>query len=333
MQTLTSLTLSLLDKGLCPDYLIRQGIRHLLRKRLREISVGDAATVATRKSEFIQDMARSAIALRPEKANAQHYELPTGFFQHVLGPHLKYSSAFWPPGVDSLEDAERAGLRETCSHAQIQDGQSILELGCGWGSLSLWMAKHYPRSLITTMSNSSSQREYVERQAEKRGLRNLRVLTCDMNEFDYKPDTFDRVISVEMFEHMRNWQLLMGRIYRWLKPQGRFFLHIFVHRHLPYFFEVRDASDWMSQHFFTGGMMPSDDLPLQMQTFTFLQQWQWDGIHYEKTANAWLTRMDAQQEALWPLFEQAYGMAHAGIWWMRWRVSTGQGVVGQSLSL
>jgi cyclopropane-fatty-acyl-phospholipid synthase len=206
-------------------------------------------------------------------------------------------------------------------HADLRDGQSILELGCGWGSLTLWMAAHYPQSHITAVSNSHSQKAYIESQACERGLHNIRVLTRDMNEFDIQPGQFDRVVSVEMFEHMRNWQHLFGRVHQWLKTDGRFFLHIFVHRNVPYAFEVRDASDWMSEHFFSGGMMPSDDLPLVIQSpLRLVQRWRWDGTHYEKTANAWLARMDAQREVLWPLFVQTYGSSNAQNWWMRWRV-------------
>jgi cyclopropane-fatty-acyl-phospholipid synthase len=270
---------------------------------------------------FIDAMAHSTIALHPEKANAQHYEIPTEFFQRVLGPHLKYSSAFWPAGLESLAEAEEASLRETIVHADLRDGQSILELGCGWGSLTLWMAAHYPQSHITAVSNSRSQKAFIESRASERGLRNIRVLTCDMNEFNIEPGQFDRVVSVEMFEHMRNWQHLFGRVHQWLKTDGKFFMHIFVHRTIPYAFEVRDASDWMSEHFFSGGMMPSDDLPLVIQgPLRLVHRWRWDGTHYEKTANAWLASMDAQREVLWPLFVQTYGASDAQSWWMRWRV-------------
>jgi cyclopropane-fatty-acyl-phospholipid synthase len=321
MSLITRLALSLTDRGVIPDGLIRHGIRHFVRQRLQEISCKDGQDLALRKGTFIDAMARSTIAHHPEKANSQHYEIPTEFFQRVLGPHLKYSSAFWPQGVEVLAEAEEIGLRETGVHADLRDGQSILELGCGWGSLTLWMAAHYPQSHITAVSNSHSQKAYIESQACERGLHNIRVLTRDMNEFDIQPGQFDRVVSVEMFEHMRNWQHLFGRVHQWLKTDGRFFLHIFVHRNVPYAFEVRDASDWMSEHFFSGGMMPSDDLPLVIQSpLRLVQRWRWDGTHYEKTANAWLARMDAQREVLWPLFVQTYGSSNAQNWWMRWRV-------------
>jgi cyclopropane-fatty-acyl-phospholipid synthase len=321
MSLITNFALSLTDRGLVPDSVIRCGIRELLSRRLQEISGGGQKSMDSKKSTFIEHMAGSAIALSPEKANAQHYELPASFFQKVLGPHLKYSSAYWLPEVKTLAEAERVSLRKTCVHADLHDGQSVLELGCGWGSLSLWIATHYPNSLITAVSNSRSQKDFIENEARNRGLLNLRVLTQDMNLFAAPPGLYDRVVTVEMFEHMRNWQELFGQVHRWLKADGRFFMHIFVHRAVPYAFEVRDVSDWMSQHFFTGGMMPSDDLPLQIQhSLSLVHQWRWDGTHYEKTANAWLTRMDSQREDLWPLFEHTYGATHAATWWMRWRV-------------
>jgi len=320
MSLVASLAISLTDRGVWPDPVIRYGIRHLLRQRLQDISGEDGRASEGLKSRFIEQMAGSAIAVHPDQANAQHYEVPAAFFQRVLGPYMKYSSAYWPPEVSTLAEAEEVSLGQTCAHASLRDGQSVLELGCGWGSLSLWMAEHFPHSTITAVSNSRSQKAYIDSLARERRLDNLQVVTCDMNEFDVAPGSYDRVVSVEMFEHMRNWQRLFEQIHRWLTPDGLFFLHIFVHRTMPYAFEVHDSGDWMSRYFFTGGMMPSDDLPVRVQdTFSLMHQWRWPGTHYEKTANAWLDRMDARREALWPLFEQTYGI-HARTWWMRWRV-------------
>jgi len=223
--------------------------------------------------------------------------------------------------VANMADAETAALDETCSHAQLDDGQAILELGCGWGSLTLWMATNFPNSQITAVSNSHSQRKHIETQAEKANLKNINVLTCDMNEFDIDKNRFDRVVSVEMFEHMRNWPELYRRIAAWLKPGGRFFKHIFVHRTATYAFEDNGPGDWMSRYFFTGGMMPSDDLPLAFQNdLRFVQRWRWDGTHYEKTANAWLTKMDNHEQALMPEFRKIYGDENAKTWWTRWRL-------------
>ena len=196
----------------------------------------------------------------------------------------------------------------------------ILELGCGWGSLTLSIAEQYPRSRITAVSNSSSQREFILQQAQARQLENIDVVTCDMNDF-HAEQTFHRVVSVEMFEHMRNYRLLFERINGWLKPNGRFFMHIFCHRDVPYLFEDRDASDWMSRHFFSGGMMPSRDLPLFFQEHLSIEeQWQWSGLHYEKTANAWLEKMDRNRTSVWPILEQTYGEQATQQWWMRWRM-------------
>ena len=321
MNNVSKLAFELTEQGKVPDIVIRRGIRHLLKQRLKEIKANDTQAMAAEFSQFVQDMQVAPVALAPEKTNEQHYEVPSAFFQRTLGPQLKYSCAYWPHGVTQLADAELAALTETCTNAQLQDGQRILELGCGWGSLTLWMANHYPNSHITAVSNSQTQRAFIEQQAVARGLTNLHVITCDMIEFTTDSATFDRVVSIEMFEHMRNWPQLYRRIAGWLKPGGRFFKHIFVHRATPYLFEDNGPSDWMSRHFFSGGMMPSDDLPLVFQQdLTLVQRWRWDGTHYAKTANAWLDNMDNNYTELWPLFAQTYGVTNAQAWWNRWRI-------------
>lgn len=322
IQHITSLLLNLAERGLGPDRAIRRGIRHLLKQRLSEIRPGDAQAAARHEAQFIEQMRRGPVALVPEKANDQHYEVPVEFFRQVLGAHLKYSSAFWPSNATTLDQAEAAALRESCLHASLMNGQTILELGCGWGSLTLWMAEHYPDSHITAVSNSPSQRAYIEAQARARGLQSqIRVMTCDMNTFEVDPGGFDRVVSVEMFEHMRNWPDLFARVRRWLKPGGQFFMHVFVHRSTAYLFEDRGPADWMSRQFFTGGMMPSDGLPLVCQDhLSCVDRWRWDGSHYEKTANAWLANMDGARETLWPVIERVYGKAGARVWWGRWRL-------------
>jgi cyclopropane-fatty-acyl-phospholipid synthase len=268
---------------------------------------------------FVDMMNSSPIAPLPEKANEQHYELPPEFFVDVLGEHRKYSSCYWTPGENSLDNAEADALRITCERAGLMDGQKILELGCGWGSLSLWMARHYPAAEITAVSNSGSQRRYIEAQAIQQGLANLQVITADMNDFDTDA-RFERVVSLEMFEHMRNYRRLFRRVHDWLAPGGRFFMHIFVHRLVPYEFVVRDDSDWMSQYFFSGGIMPSDALPLRFQDdLRLINQWRWDGRHYARTLNTWLERMDARRQQLMPILQSVYGDA-ADIWWVRWRL-------------
>ncbi|XAH21472.1 class I SAM-dependent methyltransferase [Xylophilus sp. GW821-FHT01B05] len=307
------------ERGLVPDRLVRIGIRRLLQQRLAELQDDDAEASAVLKQVFVEGMQAASLAPLPEKANEQHYEVPAAFFGEVLGQHRKYSSCHWPVGVETLADAEAAALAATCERAGLVDGQAVLELGCGWGSLTLWMAEHYPHSRITALSNSNSQRAYIEAEAQRRGLVNVRVLTRDMNEFD-TTDRFDRVVSVEMFEHLRNWPQAFANVARWLQPGGRFFMHVFAHRGAPYPFVERDASDWMSRHFFSGGMMPSDDLALRCQDdLRLLQQWRWDGTHYQRTSEAWLRNMEQRRAALMPLFRQTYGQ-DADRWWVRWRL-------------
>jgi cyclopropane-fatty-acyl-phospholipid synthase len=315
----------LLESGIVPDAFIRAAIRRMLRERLREEDRGSDAANRARLLAFVDEMKRSPIALRTDSANAQHYEVPAAFFQCVLGPRLKYSSALFPEGSDSLAAAEEAMLRLTCERAQIADGQNILELGCGWGSLTLWMAEHFPNSAITAVSNSASQRAFIESQAAQRGLRNVRIVTADMNEFDassladFRP--FDRVVSVEMFEHMRNWDALLERVSGWLAPDGKLFIHIFTHARFAYPYEVRDAGDWMAQHFFTGGMMPSDDLLGHFDRhLRIARHWKVNGTHYAKTSEAWLANMDANRQKLLPLFAKTYGASDAKKWWTRWRI-------------
>jgi cyclopropane-fatty-acyl-phospholipid synthase len=321
----TNLAINWSERGLVPDYAIRAGIRRLVESRLREIRADDCEAGAAAETRFIEHMNSAPIAPVPELANQQHYEVPAEFFKHCLGTHRKYSSCYWAPDTRTLDEAEVLALWLTCEHATLENGQQILELGCGWGSLTLWMAQHYPASNIIAVSNSNSQREYIMQQAEIRSLFNVRVITCDMNQFrpaDFGIDhAFDRIVSVEMFEHMRNYRTLYEQIYDWLAPGGRFFKHIFVHRLTPYAFEVADDDDWMSQFFFSGGIMPSDDLPLRFQEKLKLRQlWRWDGTHYEKTANAWLANMDAATEQIRPILENTYGAENAEMWRNRWRI-------------
>ncbi len=316
----TATALHWAEQGRLPDPLLRLGIRRLLRERLAELADDDPEAVAARTASFVAALDGAPIAPLPELANAQHYEVPAAFFQAVLGRHRKYSACLWQSAVQSLDQAEAAALAQTCERAGLQNGQQVLELGCGWGSLSLWMAEQYPGSWITALSNSQSQRAHIEARARARGLHNLRVLTVDMNDFDTAVD-YDRVVSVEMFEHLRNWPAAFQRVSRWLAPDGRFFMHVFTHRGAPYAFDVRDESDWMSRHFFSGGMMPSDDLALRCQDhLRVLQHWRWSGTHYQRTAAAWLSNMDAARDTLMPLLAETYGAGQADLWWHRWRL-------------
>ena len=315
-----SLALSWVEQGYVPDAVVRSGIRRLCERRLRDIEAHDAQAAARRTEAFVAAMQAAPIALVPELANAQHYEVPAEFFARVLGPQRKYSSAWWPEGVADLGAAEQAALEATCERAGLADGQQVLELGCGWGSLTLFMAARYPASRIVAVSNSRSQRAYIEAEARRRGLANVRVLTEDMNVFHPRME-FDRVVSVEMFEHLRNWPAMFERVASWLRPDGHFFMHVFCHRAVPYAFTDEGPSDWMSRNFFSGGMMPSDELAARFQRdLRLAARWRWDGTHYERTANAWLANMDASRAALWPLVEQAYGAGDARLWWTRWRI-------------
>ncbi len=311
---------NLLARGLLPDWLIRQGIRRLLRERLRDEGRGSPAERARARRAFIEQLESSPIAIDTGAANEQHYQVPTAFFQLCLGRRLKYSSGLWPEAVATLDAAEEAMLRLTCERARIEDGQRILELGCGWGSLSLWLAEHYPRARITGVSNSATQRVHIEAERERRGLSNLQIITCDMNQFD-TPARFDRVVSVEMFEHMKNYQRLMANIARWLEAQGLLFVHIFSHRKFAYHFVARDESDWMARYFFTGGLMPSEDLLPQFQRdLTLADQWRVGGEHYQRTAEAWLANLDRNAERVRPLLAATYGPDQAQRWFWYWRV-------------
>ncbi|MFA9460989.1 SAM-dependent methyltransferase [Thiohalorhabdus sp. Cl-TMA] len=309
-----------MERGRLPDSMIRAGIRRLLRQRLAQETAGSPEERLDRKRAFLREMRASPVAPVPEKANEQHYELPADFFERVLGHRMKYSGCLWEPGTSELDEAEDASLAATCAHADLADGQDILELGCGWGSLSLWMAERYPASRITAVSNSASQRAHILERARRGGLDNLTVITADMNAFQTE-ERFDRVVSVEMFEHMRNWEALLARIHTWLRPGGRLFLHVFCHREQPYTFTTEGATDWMGLHFFTGGIMPSDDLLLHcMGPFTLVDRWRWNGRHYGATAEAWLDRLDRAEDSLRPVLADTYGDAEGERWLQRWRV-------------
>ena len=316
----TSFIIDQIERGRAPDWVVRAGIRRLCRRRLRSEARLAAARQVSPAAAFVERMNDGPIAPVPEKANEQHYEAPAEFFSLVLGRHMKYSGCFWPAGVDDLSVAEAESLAMVCQRAELGDGMDILELGCGWGSLTLWMAEHYPSSTIVAVSNSASQRRHIMRQASERGLDNVQVITADMNDFDIDR-RFDRIVSVEMFEHMRNYRELLGRIADWLRPDGKLFVHIFCHRSVPYAFEARNDADWMSQHFFTGGIMPSFDLlPCFDADFKVARDWWIDGTHYRNTAEAWLRNMDRCRPEVLRIMADVYGPAEAGRWLQRWRI-------------
>lgn len=318
----------LLERDLVPEWLIRLAIRHLLKVRLAEQGAGGAIAAQERLSALVDELRQSPVAIEAEAANAQHYELPAEFFTLVLGSHAKYSCCHYPldsqapaePGA--LDAAEERMLALTCSRARLKNGERILELGCGWGSLSLWMAAAYPDSTITAVSNSHGQRAHIEARATERGLSNLTVITADVNELEFDADTrFDRVVSVEMFEHMRNYEALLARIAGWLEAGGTLFVHIFSHREYAYPFEVKDSSDWMAKYFFTGGIMPSDHLLYYFQRdLTIDSHWRVDGRHYQRTCEAWLANMARNKAQILPILEATYGRDQQRRWWVYWRL-------------
>lgn len=311
--------IDLMERGYVPDWLTRIGIRRLLAGRLSSEATDDRSREAV-LARLEAELRASPIALHTGAANQQHYEVPAEFFQKVLGPRLKYSSCWWPDEVRDLKIAEAAMLALSCERAELGFDQDILELGCGWGSLTLWMAELYPDSRIVAVSNSRSQREFIEARCRERGFDNVQVITADMNDFSIDR-RFDRVVSVEMFEHMRNYQALMGRIHAWLKPGGKLFVHIFTHRRLAYPFETEGDDDWMGRYFFTGGLMPSRDLLPRFQGDLKLEeQWHFNGRHYQRTLEAWLVNQDRHQDEIVALFRETYGPEQADRWFQRWRV-------------
>lgn len=312
--------LGLAERGLVPDRLLRLGIRRMCAERLRDEQAGGFAAQAARQTRLIEMLRHSPVAIETAAANAQHYELPPAFFEHCLGPRLKYLCCYYPNGNESLAEAEGAMLALYAERAELADGQSILELGCGWGSLTLWMAEHYPAARITAVSNSHRQRRYIEARCRELGLSNVEVLTQDINALTLEGGRFDRCISIEMFEHLRNYQLLMQRIASWLIPGGKLFVHIFAHRNLLYPFETTGADNWMGRHFFTGGLMPAADTLLHFQRALAIEQlWLVDGTHYEKTANHWLARQDSRHDAVMVVLREGYG-DRAALQFQRWRM-------------
>lgn len=317
--------IDLCEKGLIPDSLSRWGMRQLMKRRLVDEANQDGETRSQRFNAFVDELRASPIAVETAAANEQHYEVPAAFFHAHLGPRLKYSCAYYPNGNETLAEAEDKMFALYAERAGLQDGMRILDLGCGWGSLSLWLAEKYPNARIVGLSNSNGQRAFIEQCARDRGYRNLTILTGNIVSFEFPAQGieagFDRVMSIEMFEHMKNYGLLLEKVSRWMKPDARLFIHIFVHKLLAYHFEVKGEDDWMSKYFFTGGTMPSENLLLNFQDHVRLErQWWVDGRHYEKTSNHWLAGMDANRDAILAIFKDGYGVRDAAVWVQRWRM-------------
>lgn len=310
----------LAERGFIPDWVIRTGIRRNIRRRLGEIRCSDFEMESRTLSAFVTDIRQSPLLCDSESANQQHYEVPAAFFRQVLGPRMKYSSCFYPNGPCELQEAEEQMLELTCGRAELSDGMKILDLGCGWGSLTLWIAQQYPHCHVTGLSNSNSQRAYILSRSQELGLDNVTAITADIRNFE-TDDTFDRVVSVEMFEHLRNYELLLRRIAGWLNDRGKLFVHLFCHRQRPYLFETDGQGNWMGRNFFTGGMMPSEGLLLYFQNDLKIQDhWRVDGGHYARTCDAWLANLDRDpHEAVSTLQPQLDEQA-ARVQLQRWRI-------------
>ena len=315
----------LCERGLIPDRLARHGMRMLIKQRLLDEAIDDGELRSRRFNTLLDGLRAGPIAIETVTANQQHYEVPAEFFHLHLGPCLKYSCCLYPHGTETLAQAEQAMLELYAERAQLADGQRILDLGCGWGSLSLWLAERYPHVQIVGLSNSHSQREFIECQAVERGLTNLRIVTGDIVDFDFAareiPADFDRVLSIEMLEHMKNYGLLFKKLAAWMKPDAKLFAHVFAHRLLAYHFEVKDRHDWMTQYFFQGGTMPSESLFSYFQDdLKLARNWWVSGRHYQRTANHWLTGMDRAKAQILPWLEVTYGPRDALLWFRRWRM-------------
>lgn len=309
-------TIQWAESGYVPEALMRWGMRRLLKTRLEKEARGGEV----RQKAALKSFLESPVAINTDEANEQHYALPPEFMELALGSRLKYSSGYWPEGVHTLDDSELAALELVAERANLKDHMSILELGCGWGSFSLWAAECYPNATIVSVSNSASQRAYIEKKAETLGLKNLRIITADINTFSID-ETFDRIVTIEMLEHVRNHAHVFEKIANWLKPDGRLFVHVFSHRQYAYPFEIDGNKDWMARYFFTGGIMPSHDLFRNYDDdLTLEKDWQLSGIHYQKTLDAWLRKMEAAKPQVLEIFKETYGADQAEMWFHRWRM-------------
>jgi cyclopropane-fatty-acyl-phospholipid synthase len=316
----------LVETGYVPDWLIRGVLRLTFHWTLHRRYNTSLEIRSAKKRALIEKFKNSPIAIRTSDPNYQHYEVPTKLFQLVLGKWLKYSCCYWPDNVSDLDQAEEEMLDLTCKRARLENGMSVLDLGCGWGSLSLWIATHYPDCQVLSVSNSNTQKAFIQSQCKARGFHNVTAITADMADFEYDPrfdreHKFDRVISVEMFEHMKNYERLLSRIATLLHPDGKLFVHIFSHKEFAREFDADEPTDWMAQTFFSGGTMPSDDLLFYFQNdLKLIDHWRVDGWHYEKTLRAWLKKLDSQKTAVRRIMSQTYGSQNETRWLVNWRL-------------
>ncbi|HNB21198.1 MAG TPA: cyclopropane-fatty-acyl-phospholipid synthase family protein [Candidatus Melainabacteria bacterium] len=305
---------------LVPEWIIRAGIRNMLGQKIRTETKPNTELQKKAILDFVNELKSSPIAIHTDAANRQHYEVPARFFELVLGPRLKYSSALWLQDTEDLAQAEINMLETYCRRADLKDGQTVMDLGCGWGSLSLYLAEKFPSSNIVAISNSSTQKQFIDSQLQKRGLKNVTVVTANIANYDTELE-FDRIVSVEMFEHLKNYRAMFAKVSRWLRPDGKLFIHIFTHKHFAYHYEDKDGTDWLTRNFFEGGTMPSEDLFLYFQEdVRILEQWSVPGIHYQKTAEAWLKTMKGKRKEVMEIMAQTYGEKDALQWWSFWKL-------------
>ncbi|EXV05104.1 mycolic acid cyclopropane synthetase [Metarhizium robertsii] len=307
----------ILDRGYLPHALIRLGIRKQLQERLRTIESKSLTDACETKMSYIERLRTRPMAIATDTANKQHYEVGTGVLAACLGPRMKYSCCLYPQGDETLAQAETAMLRSYIDKADLRDGMDILDLGCGWGSGALYFAEMLPNSNIVAFSNSRTQKHHIESEAARRNITNVRVITGDVVDYEFEPESFDRIVSIELFEHMKNYELLMAKISRALKAGGKLFVHIFAHHTTPYDYE----DGWMTTHFFTGGTMPCVDLLLYFQRdLSIKRQWWVNGSHYSKTCEDWLSLMISNRKQMWPHLVETYGEQDALTWYNRWQI-------------
>ncbi|KAJ4830155.1 hypothetical protein Tsubulata_042905 [Turnera subulata] len=311
--------LASLERNLLPDAVVRRLTRLLLASRLRSGCKPSSELQLLDLLQFVHSLKEMPIAIQTETAKAQHYELPTSFFKLVLGKNMKYSCCYFPNESSSLEDAEKAMLELYCERAKLKDGHTVLDVGCGWGSLSLFIAQKYANCKITGICNSTTQKAYIEEQCRDLQLHNLEIIVADISTFEMEA-SYDRIFSIEMFEHMKNYGQLLNKISKWMKQDTLLFVHYFCHKAFAYHFEDINEDDWITRYFFTGGTMPSANLLLYFQDdVSIVNHWLVNGKHYSKTSEEWLKRMDKNLASIKPIMESTYGKDQSLKWTVYWR--------------